>query len=131
MTIRPFSDALREKIVSSVKRIAQGIVQGAGVPEDRIPVVSVYGSGLALYNDPEPTKRITRVFRETFGKENVIDPGRIMGSEDFANFGTVEPKILLTYFAIGVIDPKVYKARVKEDKLPPSPHNPHFAPSLS
>lgn len=94
-------------------------------------MVSVYGSGLALYNDPEPTKRITRVFRETFGKENVIDPGRIMGSEDFANFGTVEPKILLTYFAIGVIDPKVYKARVKEDKLPPSPHNPHFAPSLS
>ena len=41
LTVRSYSDETRERLIQGIKRIARGEAIAAGVPDDRMPIVSV------------------------------------------------------------------------------------------
>jgi hippurate hydrolase len=112
-----------------VKRTARGVAIAAGVPEDRMPVVTVLEdeSTPATINDVALSARLQKVFVEKLGAANVIETKPIMASEDFGMFG-VGGKNPYAIFWLGAYDPaKVAESRKNGTALP-SLHSPLFAP---
>ncbi|MEO6805239.1 MAG: amidohydrolase [Edaphobacter sp.] len=129
MTVRCYSEAVRQTIIEGVKRTARGIAIAAGVPEDRMPIVTVleHESTPPLIDDSALTAKLQKVFVAKLGADNVIPQPPVMGSEDFGIFSMKET-IPAVMFRLGAYDP----AKVAESKrtgVPlPSPHSPLFAP---
>jgi amidohydrolase len=129
LTTRCYSEAVRQTIIEGVKRTAKGVAIAAGVPEDRMPVVTVLEneSTPAMINDVALSARLQRLFVAKLGADNVIETPPIMASEDFEMF-SLDGKIPVVIFWLGAYDP----AKVAESKKTgvglPSLHSPFFAP---
>ncbi len=130
LTLRSYSDDVRKQTIAAIKRITNGIAITAGVPKDRMPSVLVKDEYTpATYNDPELTRQIASAFRAVLGEKNVIETEPVMGGEDFSQYGRVEPRIPISIFWLGAVDPKKYEeAKAKNIPLP-SLHSPFFAPA--
>lgn len=129
LTTRSYSEAVRQTIIDGVKRTARGVAIAAGVPEDRMPVVTVLDdeSTPAMINDVALSARLQKIFVAKLGAENVIERKPIMGSEDFGIFSMGE-KIPAVIFWLGAYDPAKVAESEKTGKALPSPHSPLFAP---
>ncbi|HET6421111.1 MAG TPA: amidohydrolase [Geobacteraceae bacterium] len=125
---RYFSPDVDLRIKSAIERIVNGVAVAAGVPRDRMPVLSVEMTGPPIYSDPEISVRMGELFRGLLGEENAVKIDPISASDDFAQFGRVEPEIPLFYFWLGVSDPEKVAACAAEDAPLPGIHNPAFAP---
>jgi amidohydrolase len=129
LTARCYSEAVRQTIIEGVKRTARGVAIAGGVPEDRMPVVTVLEdeSTPAMINDKELAARLQKLFVAKLGADNVVETPPIMASEDFGIF-SLEEKIPAVIFWLGAYDP----AKVAESKQTgvslPSLHSPFFAP---
>ena len=130
LTTRAYSEKVRQTIIDGIKREAMGVAVGAGVPENRMPVVTVLDdeSTPATYNDPALAARLTSVFVKTLGAGNVVDSKPIMASEDFGILGLPDHKIPTVMFWLGAYDPAKVAAANKSGKPLPSPHSPLFEP---
>ncbi len=88
LTVRTFSDAVRQKTLAAIRRIARGQAISAGLPEGLMPEVTEADRYTpTLLNDPALTRRITGVFREVFGADRVRERQPTMGGEDFSRYG--------------------------------------------
>lgn len=125
---RYFSPAVDRQIKSAIERIVRGVAVTAGVPEDRMPILTTEMTGPPIYSDPGISRRMGELFRNLFGEENVMKIDPISASDDFAHFGFVEPGIPLFYFWLGVADPEKVSACASENRPFPGIHNPAFAP---
>jgi len=129
LTTRCYSEDVRQTIIEGVKRTAKGVAIAAGVPENRMPIVTVLDdeSTPATINDPALAARLQKIFVAKLGAENVIEKQAIMGSEDFGIF-SLDHQIPAVIFWLGAYDP----AKVAESERTgvglPSPHSPFFAP---
>jgi hippurate hydrolase len=129
LTIRSYSDAVRQHTIEAIKRICHGQALSAGIPEDRLPEVTVQeDSTPATYNDPELTARLAGVFKNWFGENNVIQRKPTMGGEDFSEYGRIEPKIPICMFNVGGVSPDVFKESERTGRLLPSLHSALWAP---
>ncbi|MFH1594506.1 MAG: amidohydrolase [Candidatus Omnitrophota bacterium] len=129
LNIRYFNEVTRDKIIVSIKRIAKHTALAAGLPERLTPIVTIGGSVSPLYNDPELTRKMVVVLRKTLGENGVTGIPRMTGSEDFSGFGTVEPKIPIFFFGLGMIDPKSWKSNIKGKRANAPLHSSRFAPT--
>ncbi len=125
---RYFSPEVDRQIRSAIERIVRGVAIAAGVPEDRMPVLTTEMTGPPIYSDPRISSRMAELFRTLFGEENVMKLDPLSASDDFAHFGFVEPKIPLFYFWLGVADPEKVAESASENRPYPGIHNPSFAP---
>lgn len=129
LTTRSYSEDVRQAIIQGVKRTARGVAIAAGVPESRMPVVTVLDneSTPAMINDTALSERLVKLFVEKLGSANVVKMKPIMGSEDFGVF-SLDGKIPSVIFWLGAYDP----AKVAESKKSGVPlpylHSPLFAP---
>jgi hippurate hydrolase len=129
LTLRSYSDEVRNHTIAAIRRITRGIAMAAGVPEDRMPIVTVQDEYTpATYNDPKLTERIASVFRNVLGDKNVIESDPVMGGEDFGRYGRVEPRIPISLFWLGSVDPKRVEESQRLGKPLPSLHSSLFAP---
>ena len=130
LTTRAFNEKVRQQIIDGIERTARGVAIAGGMPEDKMPVVTVRDdeSTPAMYNDPALAARLNKVFAEKFGKENVVPNDPIMGSEDFGIFG-LDHKIPAVIFWLGAYDPARVAESEASGKALPFPHSPLFAPS--
>ncbi len=129
LTLRAYSDKVREQIIAAVKRTADGIAIGYGVPQDRMPIVNVSKSEIApaTYNDPALAERLSKTAVIALGAEHVEQADSVMGSEDVGLF-TLDGKIPGVMFRLGASDPGKL-AHAKEAGVPlPGVHSPMFAP---
>src|SRR4051812_48758652 len=131
LTVRSYSDEVRAKTLAAIERIANGIAQAAGVPENRMPVVTHLDdeSTPATYNDPALVERVVGTFRKVVGEQNVIRREPVMGAEDFGRFGREEPKVPIFMYRLGSISAE----RLAESKKPggrplPSLHSALYLP---
>ena len=63
LTIRSYTDAVRNQILASIKRICLGTAQAAGLAKEQMPIVTVkYEFTPSAYNDPVLAKRVTDTF---------------------------------------------------------------------
>jgi len=129
LTLRSYSDEVREQQIAAIKRITRGLALAAGLPEDRLPEVIVTGEGTkATYNDPPLTRRLVSAFGEWFGKDALKARKPMMGAEDFGLYGRTTEKIPICMFWIGSVDPKRVEEAARGGPPLPSLHSPLYAP---
>ena len=129
LTLRSYSEEVRNQIIASMHRISKNLALAAGLPEDKIPVIKIREPyAPPLINNTALAKRIVSVFSKNFGSDNVVEMPLYMFGEDFAFFGRQEVKVPILMFWLGAVDPaKVRSAKEKGEQLP-SLHSALFAP---
>ena len=130
LTVRSFSDETRKKMLDGIRRIARGEAIAAGMPEDRMPVVSVEEKEFtpSTFNTPDFTMEMGAFLKERFGEARVRQVPAVMGGEDFGQFVRADPAIKSLIFWVGGVKQAEYDASVKEGKQLPSLHSPFWAP---
>jgi hippurate hydrolase len=120
VTVRTHKDETREKVFKAIERIVNGTAVTAGIPEDRMPIISATGtSSPAVYNAPDLADRMSRILKTTLGAENVGVHQPSMGGEDFAMFGRTTDKIPIFMLRLGSADPeKVAASKAGKGQLP-------------
>jgi len=129
LTLRTYSDSVRDQIVAAVRQLADGIAIGYGVPKDRMPIVTVSKTEFTPVNvnDPALAERLRKVAITALGADNVEPAEPIMGSEDFGvlSLGGKIPELM---YWLGAVDTeKLAQAKAAGTTLP-GPHSPFFAP---
>ncbi|MEY4939621.1 MAG: hypothetical protein RIQ93_1356 [Verrucomicrobiota bacterium] len=131
LTLRSYSDAVRQHTIEALKRICRGEAIAAGIPEDRMPIISLAEKEYtpATYNDPALTRRVRGALAHWVGADNVksIDPE--MGGEDFSRYGRTEEKIPICMFRLGAVDPVRFEESIRTGAALPSLHSNKFAPA--
>jgi hippurate hydrolase len=131
LTLRSYSDAVRQHLLEAIPRITRGLAAAAGFPEDRYPLVTVADeSALATYNDPELSRRLLKVFRARLGAARVRTTQPTMGAEDFGLLGRVEPPIPTCIFWLGTVAPARFEEHQRSGAPLPPLHSSQFLPAL-
>lgn len=129
LTLRSYTDEVREKIISKIKRIIRGEAISMGIPEDKMPTLKLRDEFTpALYNTPEFVDIVIKHIKNSIGENNVFETPPVMGGEDFGRFGRVEPKIPTFLFWIGGPSLLDWKKSEKGEISIPGNHSPLFAP---
>jgi hippurate hydrolase len=128
LTLRSYSDEVRQHTIEAIKRITRGLAEAAGIPADRYPTVTFNESSPATYNNPELAQRLTKVFKSWFGPDQMVTTKPIMGAEDFGLFGRTEHKIPICIFWLGTVDPDRFKEHQRTGKPLPALHSSQFLP---
>ncbi|MFO0868805.1 MAG: amidohydrolase [Pirellulales bacterium] len=123
LTVRSYSDEVRQQLLQAIERKAKAVALGARAPE---PVIKVTEGTPALLNDDKLSARIEKVFRLAWGQERVVPAEQSMGGEDFSRFGKAGVPILM--FRLGAVEARRL-ARYRElGQEPPSLHSALFYP---
>lgn len=127
LTVRNASPETRDKLLSGIERIARNIGRAAGLPDDKLPEVTVSNESVPpLLNDPALMERLETAWVEHMGPDAVIsEPLASMTGEDFPYF-MLDPDIPGVYWDIGAT-PAASLARAAEGGEPvPGHHSPLF-----
>jgi hippurate hydrolase len=129
LTLRSYTDEVREKTIEKIKRIIDGQARSAGMPNDKFPSLTIREQFTpALYNNPEFSMRVVNYIENAIGSDNVFEVPAVMGGEDFGRFGRVEPKIPSFLFWLGGTAELEWQRAAKGEISLPSNHSPFFAP---
>jgi amidohydrolase len=130
LTVRQYSDEVRNHILKSIDRIARGVALAAGVPEDRAPMMKVYEEENLppTYNQPDLARRTAKAIAAILGEERVVKRDPVMGAEDFAFFGRTEERVPITLFWLGTVSPEKLEESRRSGLRLPSLHSSVFAP---
>ncbi len=129
LTLRSYNEEVANYLIASIKRICENTARAAGVPENLLPVVTVFGSRTPLtYNDPALTRRVDTALRQWFPAERFVAGEAATYGEDFSEYGRTQPKVPITIFWVGGSDPAKIAAAQASGQLLPSNHSPLWAP---
>ncbi|MGB3740213.1 MAG: amidohydrolase [Pontixanthobacter sp.] len=130
LTVRSYSDESRKLLLDGIARIARGEAIAAGMPDDRMPTVTVQVPYTpSTYNTPEFTEAVMAHLGTRFGDERVMQVPSVMGGEDFGQFYRADPENIesLIFWVGGVPQDEYYAAQAGGGDLP-SLHSPFWAP---
>ena len=130
LTVRSYSDEVRDHLLDGIARIAKGEAIAAGMPDDKMPVVSVDKNEYtpSTYNTPEFTEEMAAYLKTSFGNDRVVQMPPVMGGEDFSRFGREDKSIKSLIVWVGGVPQAEYDAAKKEGRTLPSLHSPFWAP---
>jgi amidohydrolase len=130
LTVRSYSDETRAKILDGIKRIAKGEAIAAGVPEDKMPVVTMSDTFTpAVFNSPDFTQQQAALLKARFGDKRVAQVAPSMGGEDFSRYYRADPDTITSLiFWVGGVPLAEYNKAKKEGSEMPSLHSPFWAP---
>ena len=129
LTLRSYTDEVRNQTLSSIERIVRGSAISAGLTEEYFPVIEIKDEYTpAVFNNPSLVEKVQRSFVNTLGDEKVIEVSPVMGGEDFGMFGRVEPIIPTALFWLGAVNNEVYEKAKRDDLTLPSLHSDLFLP---
>ena len=125
LTLRAFEDKVMEGMIAAIRRICEGTARAAGVPEDRLPVVTVTSESTPVtVNDAALTRRMTGTFKAWLGDQRVVPSPPTTGGEDFSEFGRTVHRVPIFIWGIGAADPAKFEAANNQGKSLPSNHSP-------
>lgn len=126
LTLRSFDEKVMEQLLTSIRRICDGTGRAAGMPEGRLPVVSVNNESAAVtVNDPALTRRLASTFTAWLGADHVKPRPPITGAEDFSEYGRTVHKVPALIWTVGAADPEKFAA-AERAKIPlPTNHSPN------
>jgi hippurate hydrolase len=129
LTLRSYTDEVRTNTIASVRRIARGLGEAAGLPPEKLPEVKVSEEFTpALFNHEPLTRRVTGVLRDWLSDGRVLTAKPVMGGEDFSEFGRTEHKVPVCLIWLGTVTPDVLRESLRTGKTLPSLHSPFFRP---
>lgn len=130
LTVRSYSDESRALLLDGIARVAKGEAIAAGMPQDRMPTVTVQDPYTpSTFNTPEFTESVMAGYRGRFGEDRVRQVPSVMGGEDFGQFLRASPDDIqsLIFWVGGVPADEFAKAQAGGADLP-SLHSPYWAP---
>jgi hippurate hydrolase len=131
LTVRSYTDEVRAKLLDGIARIAKGEAIAAGMPEDKMPVVTVEKDEFtpAMFNTVDFTNEMAGFLKTRFGEKRVMQLPPVMGGEDFSRFSREENKDIKSLIIwVGGVPQAEYDAAKKEGRTLPSLHSPFWAP---
>ncbi|WP_338425723.1 amidohydrolase [Sphingopyxis kveilinensis] len=130
LTVRSYTDEVRDHLLDGIARIAKGEAIAAGMPDDRMPVVTVQKDEYtpATFNTLDFTEQMAAFLKTSFGEERVVQMPPVMGGEDFGRFARADKDIKSLIIWVGGVPQAEYDAAKKEGRALPSLHSPFWAP---
>ena len=131
LTVRTYKSEVRERVLAAIEQIAKGCAMAGGWPADKMPQIHVRKDEFvpATYNNPELTKRLVGVWKQSLGQDNVELIDATMGGEDFSEYSLPDHSIPAIDFHVGAVATEKMTASRKPDAPPlPSLHSSKFAP---
>jgi amidohydrolase len=128
ISMRSFDDAQRLAMIEAVKRTANGVAIAAGVPTERMPVVTIPGYIPVTLNDPALADRFRSVARAALGAGNLVETKPSMASEDFGAWSLPDHSVRVFCFWLGASDPAKVRESERTGVPLPATHSPQFAP---
>lgn len=133
VNLRWFHAEVREQMLDGIRAICTGIARSYGMPDDRLPEITLAGGATPLVNDPALTDRLATALGEMLSPDNVVRQlPALTGSEDCHLLKGPHLDVPLAYLMVGVADPKVYEqSRARGQLFPYAPHSPDYVVDLS
>ena len=130
LTLRSYTDAVRENTIAAIRRICRGEAIAAGLPDDLHPEVTLVKAQFtpATRNDPALTRRVREAIVGALGADRVPTVDPVMGGEDFSEFGRTADKVPICLFWLGAVDPAKFAESERTGAPLPSLHSSKFAP---
>jgi len=130
LTVRSYTDETRKLLLDGIARIVRGEAIAAGIPDDRMPVVTQRGGDYtpATINTDKLTASTADLFTRRFGAERVIRTKPVMGGEDFGRYHRADPSIESLIFWVGGVPADKWRETGGDATRLPSLHSPFWAP---
>ena len=130
LTVRSYTPEVRKLLLDGIRRISRGEAIAAGMPEDRMPVVTVREEMYtpSTFNTEKVSARAMELFTQTFGADRVRKVPAVMGGEDFSRFWLADKSIESLIFWVGGTPKAQYDAAAGDPAKLPSLHSPFWAP---
>jgi hippurate hydrolase len=130
LTVRSYTDETRRILLDGIRRIVRGEAIAAGMPDDRMPVVTIREGEHtpATVNTEKLTTSTAALFTERFGPERVLKTRPVMGGEDFGRFYLADKSIESLIFWVGGVPQAQWDKAGGDPAKLPSLHSPFWAP---
>jgi hippurate hydrolase len=130
LTVRSYKPETRQLLLDGIKRIVRGEAIAAGMPEDRMPVVTIRENEHtpATFNTEKLTAQTAALLERSFGKERVRPTPAVMGGEDFSRFWLADKSIESLIFWVGGVPQAQWDKAAGDPAKLPSLHSPFWAP---
>ncbi|HEX8532655.1 MAG TPA: amidohydrolase [Allosphingosinicella sp.] len=130
LTVRSYTDETRKLLLDGIRRIARGEAIAAGMPENRMPVVTVREGEYtpATFNTEKLTADTAALFTQRFGEARVRKVAAVMGGEDFSRFHLADKSIESLIFWVGGVPQAQWDKAAGDPAKLPSLHSPFWAP---
>lgn len=129
LTVRSYQPETRKLLLDGIARIARGEAIAAGMPEDKMPIVTVdKHPDSATYNTDPLASHLLTLFASHFGNDRVVETKPIMASEDFSAYWLADKSKQSTIFWVGGVPLDKWAAAKGDLNSLPSLHSPFWAP---
>jgi amidohydrolase len=130
LTVRSYTPEVRKLLLDGIRRIARGEAIAAGMPEDKMPVVTVRDEMYtpSTFNTEKLSARALELFTANFGAQRVMKTPAVMGGEDFSRFWLADKTIESLIFWVGGTPKPAWDAAGGNEAKLPSLHSPFWAP---
>jgi hippurate hydrolase len=129
LTVRSYSPETRKLLLDGIKRIAEGEAIAAGMPKDKMPVVTrINETGDATFNTEAFSTRLSKLFTSHFGADRFETTKPIMASEDFSQYWITDKSKQSVIFWVGGVPTAKWDAAGGDITKLPSLHSPLWAP---
>ncbi len=129
LTLRSYSDEVRNALIEKIERICKGVAFSAGLSEELFPKVFVRDEHApSLFNDEQLADKLGKVFIRCLGKENVEVLPPTMVGEDFGQFGRTNEKVPIFLFWLGSVHEDRFEAAQNGELELPSLHSSTYYP---
>jgi hippurate hydrolase len=127
LTVRNTNMETRQVLLDGIKRIAENMGRVAGLPEDKLPEVTIAKESVPpTTNDPNLARRFKNIWAEQMGEDILrIRSTQGMASEDYPYF-TTDPRIPSVYFSVGGTPREDFDREAAGGTPVPSHHSPLF-----
>ena len=98
LTVRSYSEEIRQQVLAAIRRRALAIAMVHNAEE---PDILISQGTPSLRNDDELTARMTKLFTDVLGVENMVPGEQSMGGEDFSRYGIAGVPILM--YSVGSV----------------------------
>jgi len=129
LNVRTFTDQVRNRVLSAIKRIIEAEASGSNAPKP--PEFSVLSEYPLTRNDEAATRKVVAALEGHFGTDGVREIPPASASEDFGLFAAAW-NVPAVFWVVGGIDPETFDKAERAGKVDelPANHAPNFAPVL-
>ena len=130
ITVRTYKPEVRKLLLDGIGRIARGEAISAGLPDDRMPVVTVREGQHtpATFNTEKLANHTLELFKAHFGADRTTILPPFMVGEDVGRYWLNDPSVEGTLFWVGGVPKAKWDAVGSDTTRLPSLHSPLWAP---